>query len=207
MNIAVTGGIGSGKSSVSKILAERLGGYLISADVICRDLLQPGTVCLGELQKIVPQSCFSDSGMLDRAAFREAIFADKHLRQRVNGVIHPQVRKEIHRLCEQKSKLGQVVVVEIPLLFETGWQTDFDCTLLVYADSETCVHRIMERDQVDELAARSAVAAQMNIEDKVQLADLSVDNSSSLAETVEHLEHLIETDAFAMKTKRGMNNT
>ena len=207
MNIAVTGGIGSGKSSVSKILADRLGCDLISADAICRDLLEPGTACLQELQTVIPKSCFSNGGNLDRAALREAIFSDKRLRQQVDGIIHPRVRKEIRRLCNQKGGPGHVIVIEIPLLFETGWQADFDCTLLVYADNETCVRRIMERDQVDELAARSAVAAQMDIEDKVPLADLLIDNSSSLVETVDHLEGLIKTDAFAMKTKRGMNNT
>ena len=207
MNIAVTGGIGSGKSSVSKMLAQRLGASLVNADVICRDLLEPGAACLQELQMVIPESCFSDNGTLNRPALREAIFTDKSLRQRVDGIVHPQVRKEIHRLCRQEGGQGKDVVVEVPLLFEAGWQADFDCTLLVSADTETCVRRIMERDQVDEAAARSAVAAQMAIEEKVPLADLLVDNSSSLAETADHLEHLIETDAFAMKTKRGMNNT
>ena len=207
MKVAVTGGIGSGKSTVAKMLASRLGGVFISADAICRDLLKPGTACLQKLRKVVPHSCFLNGGALDRAALRQAIFSDKSLRQQVDGVIHPQVRKEIHRLCEEKGDPVQVVVIEVPLLFETGWQTDFDCTLLVYADNETCVRRIMERDQVDEQAARSAVAAQMDIEDKVQLSDLIIDNSSSLAESAEHLEYLVETDAFIMKTKRGMNNT
>ncbi len=88
------------------------------------------------------------------------------------------------------------LVVEIPLLFETGWQGDFDCTLLVYASDEICTKRIMQRDLVSEKAASSSIAAQMPIEEKVKLADFQVDNSGSFAETLDQIEYLVKKDSF-----------
>ena len=126
-------------------------------------------------------------------------------RKQVDRVIHPLVRKEIQCICKEAG--SDVLVVEIPLLFETGWQDDFDCTLLVYASNEVCVTRIMQRDLVTEDAALLSIAAQMPIQKKIELADLLVDNSESFAETVDQLKYLVETDSFARKTKLVMNKT
>ena len=207
MNIAVTGGMGSGKSSVTAELAKRLGVKMLSADHICRDLLQPGCKGLAALQRVAPKTCFSEDATLNRPLLREAIFADKIVRKQVDSVIHPLVRKEIHSHCKQAEANGTTTVVEIPLLFETAWQRDFDCTLLVYASEEVCVKRIMQRDLVDEKAAYLSIAAQIPMQEKVQLAELLVDNSGSFAETLDQIEYLIEKGCFLEKTSMAMNNT
>ncbi len=207
MNIAVTGGMGSGKSRVSVELAKHLNAKMLSADHICRDLLQPGCNGLVALQQVAPEICFSKDGMLNRPLLRQAIFADKLLRKQVDSVIHPLVRKEIHLYCELAEANGTTMVVEIPLLFETAWQGDFDCTLLVYASDEVCVERIIQRDLVDEKAACLSIRAQIPIQEKIQLADFLVDNSGSFAETLDQIEYLVEKGCFLEKTNMTMNNT
>lgn len=207
MNIAVTGGMGSGKSKVSIELAKLLCAKLVNVDHICRDLLEPGCEGLEALQQIAPAACFLADGALNRPALREAIFADELFRKKVDSVIHPLVRNEIYRICNEAGNETAPLVFEIPLLFETGWQADFDCTLLVYANDEVCVKRIMQRDVVSEDAALLSIAAQMPIQEKVELADFLVDNSASFAETVDQLQCLVENDSFVRKAKRVMNNT
>jgi dephospho-CoA kinase len=207
MNIAVSGGMGSGKSQVSKQLSKILGVNLVNVDHICRDLLQPSCEGLDALQKVVPAVCFSPDGTLDRPVLREAIFADELLRKQVDGIIHPLVRKETLRFCKESEINSISLVFEIPLLFEKGWQSDFDCTLLVYASPEICVKRIMQRDLVSKSAALLSIAAQMPIQEKVMLADFLVDNSGSFAETLEQLEYLDENDSFVRKKKLVMKNT
>jgi len=207
MNIAVTGSMGSGKSRVSAELSKLLSAKLISADHICRDLLQPDCQGLIALQQVIPAACFSEDGILYRPVLREAIFTDNLLRKRVDNVIHPMVHKEITALCKLSEIDGTNMIVEVPLLFEAAWQGDFDCTLLVYASDEICIKRIMKRDLVDKKAASLSLAAQIPIQEKVQLADFLVDNSGSIAETLDQIEYLIEKDCFLEKTNMVMNNT
>lgn len=207
MNIAVTGGIGSGKSKVSAALSKILGVNLVNADSICRELLQPGCEGLKVLRKIAPAECFLADKSLDRPRLRTKIFADAVFRKQVDRAIHPLVRKEILRMCKNAKNKANSLVIEIPLLFETGWQFDFDCSLLVYASDEICVKRIMQRDLVTRKSALLSVAAQMPMEDKVKMADCLIDNSATFAETLDQLEYLVENDSFVRKTKCVMNNT
>ena len=207
MNIAVSGGMGSGKSKVSKQLAKLLEVNLVNVDQICRDLLQPSCEGLDALRKVIPAVCFCSDGTLDRPVLREAIFADELLRKWVDSVIHPLVRKETLRLCKESETNSISLVFEIPLLFEKGWQGDFDCTLLVYASPEICVKRIAQRDLVSKSAALLSIAAQMPIQEKVMFADFLIDNSGSFAETLDQLEYLVENDSFTRKKKLVMKNT
>lgn len=207
MNIAVTGGMGSGKSMASIELAKLLGAELINVDRVCQTLLQPGGKGMEALQQVAPAACFLEDGSLNRPVLREAIFEDESFRKQVDSVIHPLVRKEVLCYCKKAKKKPNPLVVEIPLLFETGWQTDFDCSLLVYASDEICVKRIMQRDLVNEKAALLSVAAQIPIQEKVQLADFLIDNNGSTAETLDQIAYLVENDCFAEKTNMAMNNT
>ncbi len=207
MNIAVTGGMGSGKSMASIELSKLLGAELVNVDRVCQTLLQPGGKGMEALQQVASAACFKDDGSLNRPVLREALFEDESLRKQVDSVIHPLVRKEVLCHCKKAKKEMNPLVVEIPLLFETGWQKDFDCTLLVYASEEICVKRIMQRDLVNEKAALLSVAAQIPIQEKVQLADFLIDNNGTTAETRDQIEYLVESDCFAEKTTMTMNNT
>lgn len=207
MNIAITGGMGSGKSMVSQALCKLLKGTLLSADDVCRDLLAVGCKGWEGLKKIAPVECFLAGGEVDRPVFRKAIFADDAFRRQVDALLHPMVRNELQSICRNIGEGKQIFIAEVPLLCEKSWQDDFDCTVVVYADEETCVDRIMKRDKVTRLDAMEAVASQMPLEQKVALADYVVDNSTTFAETLEQLEHLVEIGAFSRKECLGTEKT
>jgi dephospho-CoA kinase len=199
MNIAITGGMGSGKSTVSHALCKLLKGTLVSADHVCRDLLAVGCKGWVGLKKITPVECFLPGGEVDRPVFRKAIFADDSFRKQVDDLLHPMVRKELQSICSNTGKDSHHLIVEVPLLYEKAWQNDFNCTVLVYTDDEICIDRVMKRDKVTRVDAMEAIASQMPLEQKVALADYVVSNSTTFAETIEQLEHLIEMGAFARK--------
>lgn len=207
MNIAITGGMGSGKSMVSHALCKLLKGTLVSADDVCRDLLAVGCKGWKGLKKIAPVECFLGEGEVDRPVFRKAIFADDGFRRQVDDLLHPMVRNELQSICRNSGEGDSFFIVEVPLLYEKSWQDDFDCTVVVYADDETCVDRIMKRDKVTKIDAMEAIASQMPLKQKVALADYVVDNSMTFAETIEQLEHLVETGAFSGKECLGKEKT
>jgi len=188
--------MGSGKSLVSVELSRLLGAKQINVDHVCRDMLQLGGKGLEALRQIAPVTCFLDDGALNRPVFRQTIFENGPFRTQVDSIIHPLLRKEILHSCNDCKKNNIPLVVEIPLLFEAGWQEDFDYSLLVYADEEICLKRIMQRDSVSKKEALLSIAAQKPIQEKAQLADFLIDNTESLAKTVDQIEYLVENDCF-----------
>ncbi len=184
MNIGVTGGMGSGKSSVAKALALILGCDYVSADSICRSLLEPGHPGYVQVSREFPNSFFLSGGEIDRAALRQAIFSDNKLRVKLNGILHPLAREEIRRRCASADTCGFDLVAEIPLLFETGWQDDFDITLVVFADAGTCISRVVARDSVSEGDALKAYSSQMSLEEKCNLGNRVIDNSGTFEDTM-----------------------
>lgn len=206
MNIAITGGMGSGKSKVSRVLCEMLKGTLLSADIVCRDLLSIDCKGWVGLKKIAPAECFLAGGEINRPVLRKAIFADDSFRKQVDDILHPLVRKELQYLCS-KTDEDVPLVVEIPLLYEKGWQDDFDCTIVVYASDEICINRVIQRDLVTRADAMAAIGSQMPLRQKVALADYVVNNSASFVETIEQLEQLVERHAFSGKEQMGTKKT
>lgn len=188
MNIAVTGGMGSGKSFVAENLAEMLCAENVSADLICRKLLEPGQVAHEQMHKQFSADFFLDNGELNRRYLRKTIFADALLRQKVDDLLHPLVREELLYRCEVTETNGVNLVIEVPLLFEKGWQRDFDTTLVVFSDEETCIKRIIERDLVSTEEAKKGIVCQMPLWEKCKLADWVIDNSESFSATHKKLD-------------------
>lgn len=186
--IGITGGIGSGKSRVSQYLAELGGWPLLDVDQICRQLLMPQAPGWLALKELLTADFFTATGELDRKRLREAIFADAALRQQVDGLLHPLAKQE---MAAQATRLNApLVLAEIPLLFEAGWQDSVSQIVVVYADEAVCLRRIMERDQVSEEQARQAIAAQMPLEEKARLADHLIDNSAAWESTCAQLRQV-----------------
>ena len=179
--IGITGGIGSGKSRVCQYLAELGGWPLLDADKICRQLLQPQAAGWTALRKFLPTDFFTAAGELNRPKLRQAIFADSALRQEIDSLLHPLAKQEM--LIQAAQQTAPIVLAEIPLLFEAGWQDSVSMTVLVYATEAVRLRRIIARDQVSEEQARQAIAAQMPLEEKKRLADYFVDNSGDWRET------------------------
>jgi dephospho-CoA kinase len=188
--IGITGGIGSGKSRVCACLAELSGWPLLDADQICRQLLMPQAAGWLALRQLLTDAFFLPSGELDRKRLRQAIFADPALRRQIDSLIHPLAKQEM--LLQAAQQTAPIVLAEIPLLFEAGWQNSVSQIVVVYADEAVRLRRIMARDQVSEEQARLAIAAQMLVEDKAKLADHCVDNSGNWEETCAQLRHVAE---------------
>lgn len=177
--LGVTGGIGSGKSCVSRLLASYCLAPLVDVDQCCRRLLeidQPGWLAL--------RAAFGDvflqaNGAIDRVALRERLFSEPHFRRQVDSLLHPLAREAMRRAAA--SCLESLVLIEIPLLYEAGWQSEVDAVLVVYARRGAQCCRIMRRDGVSRRKAAQAIAAQMNLGDKAEKADYVIDNSDSWA--------------------------
>ncbi len=194
--IGITGGIGSGKSRVCQYLAELSGWPLLDLDQICRQLLLPQAPGWQALRALLPAAFFTVNGELNRPKLREAIFADAALRQQVDSLLHPLAKQE---MTAQAARLNApLVLAEIPLLFEAGWQDSVSQIVVVYADEAVRLRRIMERDQVSEEQAKWAITAQMPLEDKARLADHCVDNSADWENTCGQLRRLAKRSYHLM---------
>ncbi|MEA2114186.1 MAG: dephospho-CoA kinase [Thermodesulfobacteriota bacterium] len=187
--IAITGGIGSGKSKVCSHLAKLCQLPVVDLDRICRQLLVTGAPGWLALKELLDDYFFTVSGELDRVAFRKVLFEDEGLRSRVDSLLHPLARKE---MAEQVSRHSGPVLVEIPLLFEAGWQEDVQLIVVVYADPEVRVQRIVSRDNVSAEQARQEICAQYSLAEKALQAHHVTDNSGSWQETCLQLSHLAD---------------
>jgi len=188
--IGVTGGMGAGKSIAAGLLGKLLEYDVLDADILCRNLLQPHMPGWQGVQEKWGARFFDLTGKIDRPALRKALFADPVVRQGVERILHPLVRQEIMRRAAEKRLHLSGLVVEVPLLFEVGWQDDFDWIVVVYAGPECCVERIVRRDRVSLEAGRAAVNTQMPLEEKALRADSVIENSGPLTLTILQIYHL-----------------
>lgn len=199
--LALTGGIGSGKSSVAGLFQAH-GAQLISADQVARELLEPGALGWLSLRAEFAGRFFDGAGRVDRVALRRAIFSDAELRARLDSLLHPLIRAQIAELIAGASVTTRPnptrrpvfpgIVVEVPLLFEAGWQDDFGVIVVVRSEDEQAVRRLMARDLVSRSEAEAALAAQLPMSEKIARADLVIDNRGDLAATARQVAQLIE---------------
>lgn len=194
--VAVTGGMGSGKSSVAAYLCEISGARGLNADVICRQLLEPEAAGWLAVRTAFGERFFLADQHIDRPLLRKVLFTDHEFRHELNSILHPLVRNEINGCIERE--MGQPpeaqaqvrFVVEVPLLYEAHWEHDFSQVVVAYADEATCLRRLMLRDRVSEAEARQSIGTQMPLEHKASLADHVIDNSGSWSDTCLQIVHL-----------------
>jgi len=194
--IGVTGGMGSGKSFVAGLLGRLLGVDILNADILCRDLLQMQMPGWQGIQERWGSRFLDLTGNIDRTVLRKVLFAEPEVRRGVEQILHPLVRQEIISRAADKRVSLEGMVVEVPLLFEVGWQNDFDWIVVVYSEHECCVQRIVRRDRVSQAEGRIAISAQISLDEKVLQADSVIENSGPLAPTilqVYHLAHLLSS--------------
>ena len=187
MRVGLTGGVASGKSSVSSILRE-LGAVVIDADVLAREVVEPGTPGLAAVvARFGPEVL--DGDRLDRARLGAIVFADPAARRDLERIIHPAVRDRAAEL-ERAADPDAVVVHVIPLLVETGQQDDFDRVVVVDADPDTQLTRLHARDGLAEEAARARLAAQASREDRRSAADVVLTNDGSVIDLQRQIHSL-----------------
>ncbi|MFZ5775811.1 MAG: dephospho-CoA kinase [Thermodesulfobacteriota bacterium] len=188
--IGITGGMGSGKSSVAALLAESAGALSLSADCICRDLLAPGGAGWLALRQAFGDRFLRADGTVDRPGLRTALFADASLRHALDALLHPLARERVHAQVGEALAAGKKVVVEVPLLYEAGWSEDFSRVVVVYADASVCISRLAARDRLSVEEAGKAIAAQLPLADKAMRADHVIDNSGCWWETCLQVDRL-----------------
>jgi dephospho-CoA kinase len=185
LRIGLTGGIGSGKSTVAGLLAGR-GARIVDADRIARDVVEPGTPGLETVAAAFGPGVLTPEGALDRPALAAVVFADPEARRRLDGIVHPLVRARAAELVAAAPP-DAVVVQDVPLLVETGQAGSYELVLVVEADLDTRVRRLVGRG-VSEEDARARIAAQATDEQRRAVADVVLDNSG----TVEELDAQVE---------------
>ncbi len=186
--IGLTGGIGSGKSSVARWFRER-GVPVLDADASVRKLLNEDAETIALIRGEFGLETITPDGTVNRPVLGQIIFADESKLLRLEGIIHPRIEKLRLEELERLEKAGEAVCVwDIPLLFEKGLQALVQETMLVWVPLETQIARASTRDGLDAEAIMARVQAQMPLAEKVQLADVVIDNSRSWAETEKQLE-------------------
>jgi dephospho-CoA kinase len=183
--IALTGGIGTGKSTVAALFAS-LGAALIDADAIVHELQAPGAPLVAEIAAAFGPDVLDATGALDRKRLADRVFADPAQRQRLNALVHPRVGAEMARRTDDARRRGvPLIVVDIPLLFESRREprAGFDATVLVYAPRAVQIERTVARDGCSRADAEARIAAQMPIDEKRALADHVIENGGPRAET------------------------
>lgn len=196
--LGLTGGIGTGKSTVTRILAS-LGATTIDADAIVHELQAPGQPMLAELAAAFGEGVLTADGALDRKALGAIVFRDEKARARLGEIVHAPVIGEMMRRAKAAVDRGDpLIVLDIPLLFEgrisgrgSGALMHFDATVCVWADEAVQLARTMVRDACDADEARRRMAAQLPIDDKRALADYVIDNSGSPESTRAQVEDLV----------------
>lgn len=169
--IALTGGIASGKSTVAAYLRDEKGAALISADEVARGLQQIGCAGHQAIQQTFGEAVFLPDGNLDRRALGTLIFSDAAARAKLDAIMHPLVYQAMDAQVQALKAAGRdLIVLEIPLLFETAMQHRYDEVWLVAASAKVQLARLMQRDDLDEAQARARIAAQMPLEQKAALS-------------------------------------
>ncbi len=188
MVIGITGGISSGKSTISKILISR--NYkLIDCDLISKELTNIDEVVL-EIAEIFGDEVI-DGTNINRKKLGELIFNNETKKKQLENIIHPRVVQKV--IDEIKSSKEKIIFVDCPLLFEAKLEYLFDKIIVVYVNFETQVKRLISRDKIDIDFALKKINAQMRLDDKAKLADFVIDNSYSLEETINQLDNIIRS--------------
>lgn len=177
MIIGLTGGIASGKSTVSKMFGE-MGAVIIDADIKAKEISQRDDV-VNEMKNIFGSKILNKNGEIDRNKTKEIVFSDKEKLKMLNDLIHPKVIDEFKKIKENADK-NDIIIFDIPLLFETGMDKMCDKIMLVFVDMNTQIKRMMERDNITEELAVKIINSQMSLEEKLKKSQIHIENNGTL---------------------------
>ena len=186
--IGVTGGIASGKSNVISII-KRQGFKVIDCDLINHNLQKINMPIYNAIKEAFGSSYFLDNGELDRKKLGELIFHNEKEKLKLNSISHPIIKEEV---LKEINKADGIVFVDVPLLYESKFDTLCDKVICVYLNRETQIERLMERDHIDYSYAKSKIASQMDLDQKRDLADYVIDSKGSFQETERQVLKILE---------------
>ncbi|MBI4964368.1 MAG: dephospho-CoA kinase [Desulfomonile tiedjei] len=190
--VGLTGGIASGKSTVSRMFADA-GIPVICADELAREAVKPGSAALDEIRRAFGQKVLDEDGNLDRAGMARLVFQDTSKRKLLESIIHPRVAEEQENRLRRLEREGHhIAVIDVPLLYESGWDKAFDLIIVVYVPRNIQERRLVDRDKISPADAQSRLDAQMPIEEKKKSADRVVDNTGSMEHTLDQVKGILE---------------
>jgi dephospho-CoA kinase len=187
--VGLTGGIGSGKSTVARLLEKR-GAVVFDADLLAREAVEPGTPGHAAVIERFGADVLAPGGELDREALASIVFADPSARRDLEEIVHPEVRRLFAEGSEAYRDSDRVVVFSAPLLVETGMHTAFEILVVVSATVATQIERLMRQRGMSESSIRARIEAQAPLEDKAAVADFLVDNEGTLEELESQVDRL-----------------
>ena len=187
MIVGLTGGIASGKSTVSKMFKE-LGAEIIDADIKAKEISQREDV-VSEMKNIFGNKILNENGKIDRNKIKEIVFSDKEKLKMLNNLIHPKVMEEFEKIKENADK-NDIIIFDIPLLFETGMDKMCDKIMLVFVDINTQIKRMIERDNITEELAVKIINSQMSLDEKLKKSEIHIENNGTLENLREKAENI-----------------
>jgi dephospho-CoA kinase len=190
LRVALTGGIGTGKSYVAQRLAAN-GVPVVDADRLAREIVAPGTPGLTTVVERFGHDVLAEDGSLRRQALASLVFADPKARHDLEAIIHPAVRRSIEDFFAALPPDTGIAVADIPLLYETNRAADFDAVIVAACPPAMQLARVMARDGVSEASARRRIAAQLPIDEKVRQADYVIDTSGTFEQTDEETARVL----------------
>jgi len=203
--VGLTGGVASGKTTVSRVLKEE-GAYLIDADQIARELVRPYTPAWKALIRAFSTAILREDGFIDRKKLADKVFASLRQRKLLNQILHPRIRKEMERRAEaiwQKDP-DAIVVIDAPLLVELGEHRQMDKVIVVTSTQTQQIERLKKRDGISPEEALRIFSSQMPIKDKVRWADFVIRNDGSFQETKKKARDVFkELKKVRIQTKKG----
>ena len=205
--VGLTGGVASGKSTVSRILREE-GAYLIDADQIARELVQPQTPAWRALIDAFGEEVLEKDGSIHRKKLAALVFSHPEKRERLNQLLHPRIKEETERRIKE---IGQrdpeaIVVIDAALLVETGAYREMDWLIVVFSTEAQQIERLEKRNGMRPEEARQIISAQMPLEEKLKLADGIIRNEGSIEETKRKAKEVFqELRGLALQKGRGID--
>jgi dephospho-CoA kinase len=193
LRIGLTGGIGSGKSTVARMLAT-LGAHVVDTDALARALTAPGGAAIPAIRAAFGSEMITPDGALDRAAMRQRVFTHPEAKRQLEAILHPQIQAATQQ-AQTLAAPGQVVVLDVPLLVESAahWLGQVDRVLVVACEPEVQIRRVVQRSGWPEAQVKQVIAAQATPEQRQAVADAIIDNSQmslpALAHRVWHIWH------------------
>lgn len=189
--IGLTGGIASGKSTVSQMIKEK-GIRVVDADIIAKEAVSKGSAALHQIVQTFGEEVLLPNGELNRQQLGAIIFSDEEKRKKLNAIVHPEVRKEmLEQRDEGVSNNETFVVLDIPLLFESKLEGLVDRIIVVYTTPDLQLSRLMNRNDLSEEEALNRIHSQQPLEEKCQKADRVIENTKDLAFMRKQLENIL----------------
>ena len=194
--IGLTGGVGCGKSTVSRYLAQH-GIPIIDGDEISREAVMPGSPVMREIERLFGSEMLTEDGNLNREKMAELVFSDEGKRQTLNGLIHPFVWKKTEEATLAAQETGhRFVVLDMPLLLEIGWNLRVESVWVVTVPQEVQIRRVQKRDGVTREQAMARIRKQMPTVSKIGYADIVIDNSGTEEETYRRVDEALAEIGF-----------